>query len=341
MQQMRELQKLGWQVRLLCKPQARIRDYAQQAKIDTAPVSFRNALHLPSIVAVRRHIKEIRASAIILHSGHDAIIGALAAHSLFDERPKIIRMRTYQPGVPASVPYQYLFDHTFACSEYLRQAILSNPKISPGKVGVLYPGIDFEGMQTSAQSGEIPPELNAWLEAHPGPIIVHGAMLRSEKGHLTILAALPKVLEAHPNVRYIIAGDGPQKEELKRVIRETGLSDHVYLAGMLHPLAPLIQRASLAVLPSLLEPLGMFQIESLFTCIPTLASAVGGIPETIEHERTGLLVSPGNVAAWQEALTWALDHLPTMTDWAIEGKKRNLIRFGIAENTARLVAAIE
>lgn len=341
LQQINELRKLGWRVRLLCKPQSQIQDYAQRANIELATVAFRNALHLPSIIAVRRHIQEIQASTIILHSGHDAVVGALAARSLLGKRPGIIRMRTYQPGIPASFPYQYLFDHTFACSEHLRQVILSNKNISPDKIGVLYPGIDFEGLRISAQSSDLPIDIDAWLEARPGPLMVHGAMLRSEKGHHTILQALPKVLEVHPNLRYIIAGDGPLKEELKRVIRDRGLSDHVYLAGVVRPLAPLIRRASLAVLPSSTEPLGMFQIESIFNGIPTIASAVGGIPETIEHEKTGLLVNPEDISAWEQALIWALDHLPTMAEWTKEGKERNLKRFGIAGNTSQLIAAIE
>ncbi len=72
LQQMDQLQQRGWRTRLICKPGARIYALAKERGLDVATARFRNALDLPSILAVRRHLIELDAAAVIVHSGHDA-----------------------------------------------------------------------------------------------------------------------------------------------------------------------------------------------------------------------------------------------------------------------------
>jgi glycosyltransferase involved in cell wall biosynthesis len=340
LQQMQELNQLGWRTKLLCKPQARIHNFAISQGLDVQGLGFRNALHIPSIIAVIKVIRELKPIAIICHSGHDAIVGAVAARviGLFQSRPRIIRMRTYQPGVPSSFTYNYLFDKTYTPSEHLREKVLKNKNIQPSKVGVLYPGIDFEKLDEASDS--LGQDLLNWVKAHPGPIVSHGAMLRGEKGHATILKALPQVIQKFPDVRYVIAGEGGTKAELQDLVVELGIQENVYFAGMVQPISALLKISSLAVLPSLMEPLGMFQIESQYLEIPTLASEIDGIPETLIDKQTGLLVPPADVNAWSSQIIWGLNHLDDMKAWAKNGKANVIEKFSMDKNTHRLIQVI-
>ncbi|WP_410500014.1 glycosyltransferase family 4 protein [Chitinibacter sp. S2-10] len=340
LQQMSVLQQQGWAVSLLCKTGSRIEAFAKARGLDVDTIRFRNALHIPSILQVRRHLQQFKPAAVIVHSGHDANIGAIACHSLGRRRPMIVRMRTYQPGIPNSFPYQYLFDYTLACSAHLRERILKNTRIDREKVGVLYPGIDFAGLEEGASDTPLPANAERWLADRPGPVVLQAAMLREEKGHSVILDALPEVLQKHPDVRYLIAGEGPLSEHLKEKIAEKGLQDHVCLLGMVNPIGGLLRRADLAILPSLMEPFGMFQIEALNLGIPTIASNVDGIPETMTDREDGLLVEPGNPAAWAQALVWALDHPEIMRAWAEHGRQKNRLRFSLGQNTTQLIELI-
>lgn len=340
LQQMRELKNDGFHVRLLCKFNSRIKEFAKERGLEYSEVRFRNALDFRSILAVRRQILELRPLAIILHSGHDSIVGAIAARSV-KNRPKIVRMRTYMAGPPKTIPYQYLFDITLTCSEFLREVILSNKNISKDKVKVLYPGIDFEEIKKSQRCAHLPPNLKNWLDSHPGPVILHGAMLRPEKGHKVILAALPEILNKHPNLRYIIAGDGKLRADLEQLSKSNNLENNVFFAGLITPIHPLFQIADIAIMPSAYEPLGMFQIESIFSSTPTIASDTGGIPETVKHRETGLLADPKNPADWAGEILWALDNLDQMKYWALEGARQNEARFDIKNNTESLKRHIE
>lgn len=99
LQQMQALNSLGWNTKLLCKFDSLIYKYALSLGLTAEGVSFRNALHLPSIFFVIKQLRLLKPKALICHSGHDAVIGAIAARivGLFQGRPRIIRMRTYQP----------------------------------------------------------------------------------------------------------------------------------------------------------------------------------------------------------------------------------------------------
>lgn len=340
LQQMKTLNSLGWHTKLICKPNARIKEVACQQKLDVMCLRLRNALHLPSIWAVRDQIKKLQPQALIVHSGHDAIIGAIAARSLCRQRPRIIRMRTYHTSKQDALPYNHLFDRTFACSEHMRRMILSNKAINPEKIKVLYPGIDFEELEKQASTSDLPKHIEAWLANHPGPIMLHGAMLRPEKGHTTILEAMPAILQQHPDLRYIIAGEGVERDRLEAMIQQYTLQKHVLLAGMVSPIAPLLKRSTLAILPSLSEPFGMFQIEALNLGIPTIASNTGGIPETLRHGIDGLLVEPANSQGWSKAICWALNNTAIMQERAQNGKAHNRSRFSLEKNIRILIDAV-
>jgi glycosyltransferase involved in cell wall biosynthesis len=119
------------------------------------------------------------------------------------------------------------------------------------------------------------------------------------------------------------------------------LQDNVYLAGILHPIAPLLNASRLAVLPSLVEPLGMFQIEAQYLGVPTIASRVGGIPETMLHEETGLMVEPGNVRAWADAICWVLENPIEAKQLAERGRAFVTNKFSMERNTAELIKLIQ
>ena len=176
---------------------------------------------------------------------------------------------------------------------------------------MLYPGIAFADLDSSVNA-KLPQHLVQWLSSRPGPIITQGAMLRREKGQELIIQALPQVLATYPSVRYIIAGDGQELTRLQALVQDLHLEDHVYFAGMVSPIAALLKISTLAVLPSLSEPFGMFQIESQYLGVPTLANKVGGIVETILDQKTGLLVDASKEGIWASKLVWALDNVSLM-----------------------------
>ena len=345
LQQAAGLIAMGWSARILCRPGSRTGEEARRRGIPVEPVPFRNAVHPASLRRVVTLVRQHRPVAVVCHSGHDANVCGLALHGaaalgLLRPRPRLLRMRPYQPGRAGAFGYNHLFDLTFTPSKALRRQLLPNPRIRPERVQVLPPGIDFDALQDAA-SAALAPAVDGALAGHTGPLLVHAAMLRPEKGHAFMLDVVRALLPRFPTLLYVAAGDGVLRQELRDRVNALGLQDHVLLAGLLQPVAPLLARADVLVMPSLYEPLGMSQIEALALGVPVVVSDVGGLPETVEDGVTGLVCpSPdrsGSLQRWTAALTQVLQEPARAAQMAGHGRAQVLQRYGKQANLQALL----
>lgn len=330
LEQARGLAARGVQTRLLCPDASRIAQVAPRYGVPVSPVPFRNSLHARSVLGVRRVLADWRPDAVLCHSGHDADVSAVAARLVGRPRPRLVRMRTYQHGPPHAWTYNRLFDRTLVPSEEMRGRLLANPRVRAERIAVLRPGIAFAELDARA-ARPLDPGLEQALGRFPARRLTHAAMLREEKGHLFMLEVLAGLRPRFPDLCYVIAGEGELKERIHDKAKALGLQANVCFAGLVRELPPLYVRSELVVMPSLYEPLGMAQIEALGLGVPVVASRVGGIPETVQDRRTGLLAAPGDVDAWTEALTFALEHRAEMRSMAAAGRADVRQRFELAK----------
>ncbi len=339
--QMEELRVRSWQPYLFCKENSKISKLALSKGLSVKHFSFRNALDLLTIFGIFKQLLVLQPSCIMLHSGHDASIGSIAAkiyRIIFRKRILIVRARTYQPNIPKSFTYNHLFDITLTPSLFLKEKILKNKRINPSKVEVLYPGINFDRMDHESKM-TLSPRIQEWIDAKKGPLIVHGAMLRGEKGHLHFLNVFKKLLKTDPTLRYVIAGEGPERGSIEEKLIDLGIQNSVLMAGIISPIAPLLKEANYAILPSHNEPLGMFQIEAQYLEIPTIASAVDGVPETMEHKVTGIIVGDSH-EEWVDAMNWALLNTAEIQRYAKQAKDFVKNKFSIKNNIDLLIGQI-
>jgi glycosyltransferase involved in cell wall biosynthesis len=336
LQQARGLASRAIEVRLLCPRRSRIADEAGQYGVPVSTVTFRNSLHPPSVLRVRQVLSKWKPDAVICHSGNDADVSAIAARLAVGSRPRLVRMRTYQHGVPNVWTYNRFFDCTLVPSEEMRRRLLANPRIKGERISVLRPGIAFADLEArSAQP--LDSGLEQKLARFPQRRVTHAAMLRQEKGHLFMLDVLAQLLRRFPDLCYVVAGEGEAEKAVRRKAKRLGLEANVCFAGLVRNLPALYLRSEVVIMPSLYEPLGMSQIEALGLGVPVVASRIGGIPETVEDWRTGLLAAPGAVEAWTQALAWALEHRPEMRAMASAGRDDVRRRFELATVLDELV----
>ena len=236
--------------------------------------------------------------------------------------------------------YNHLFDRTLVPSHELRRNILANTAIRPERIHVLYPGIDFSAIAARATE-PLPAALLAQLSALPPRRLIHAAMLRGEKGHLTMLDVIARLKDRYPRLGYVAAGEGGLRSELLARADALGIADRVAFPGMVEHLPALLAAGELVVMPSTYEPLGMSQIEALSLGVPVIGSRVGGIPETIRDGVTGLLAGAGDVDDWCAQIAAALDDPQKMRAMALAGHDDVLQRFSMAQNLAQFIAHIE
>jgi glycosyltransferase involved in cell wall biosynthesis len=105
-----------------------------------------------------------------------------------------------------------------------------------------------------------------------------------------------------PGVRLVVAGAGPCEAELRALVAELCLEQTVLLLGRRDDVGSLLAVADAFCLPSRHEGVPLSVLEAMAAGVPCVATAVGGVPEIVEHRRTGLVVAPGSPAALADAL---------------------------------------
>ena len=344
------LKAKGYTPYILCRLGSRISQEAHKLGLNVEHIPFRNAIHPPSVLKLAALLREHKPVAVVCHSSHDAnlcsiTVRALAKVGLLKPRPRLIRMRTYQPGPAKAFTYNQMFDQTFTPSQALKDQLLQNSGVLPEKIGVLYPGINFESILAAADQG-LPSDLDARLnDLQQRPVIAHAAMFRVEKGHSFMLQAVKALLPQFPDLLYVAAGEGETRQTIETEVHRLGLGRHVVLPGMLNPVAPLIKRADVLVMPSSYEPLGMSQIEALGLGVPVVVSNVGGLPETVQSGITGYVCpaphAPGALGAWVQALGVVLADPQKARDMAALGRQVVQAQFGKQNNIDGLIGTIQ
>ena len=102
------------------------------------------------------------------------------------------------------------------------------------------------------------------------------------KNYEFLISNFPEIIKIKENAVAVIIGDGPEKEKYLKLIKESGLSDKVFLVGNIDNASSYIKAFDLFVLPSVFEGLSITLIEALFAGLPILASDVGGNSELLK-----------------------------------------------------------
>jgi glycosyltransferase involved in cell wall biosynthesis len=126
--------------------------------------------------------------------------------------------------------------------------------------------------------------------------------LSRPKSHDVLLRAAAPMLAEHHGAYLLFVGDGPERGNLERLAGRLGVHDRVVFTGNRDDVARILNALDVFVLSSRSEGLPLVVIEAMATQLPVIASAVGGLPSVIEHERTGLLVSASDDLALRVAI---------------------------------------
>ncbi|MBI3801344.1 MAG: glycosyltransferase family 4 protein [Deltaproteobacteria bacterium] len=177
--------------------------------------------------------------------------------------------------------------------EYLRRLMPS----ATSRSSLIYNGLD---------APSLPPTP---LPLNPPRLLCLGR-LSAEKRFDLAVGALPAIIKRVPQARLVIAVDGPEQRTLKEQAAQLGLTNAIDFLGWITPesVPPLINTATLVVVPSRREGFGLVALEAAHMARPIVATRVGGLPEVVVHGQTGLLVEQGNAKALADAVIRLLTH---------------------------------
>jgi glycosyltransferase involved in cell wall biosynthesis len=196
---------------------------------------------------------------------------------------------------------------------------LHNSHVPQSKIAVIANGIDFSpflGVEDALADREFGSDF---------AIGIVGRLVR-QKGHPILFAAARAILEKYPGAKFVLVGDGPDRKQLEVLARELGITGSVYFAGFRDDVARVYAGLDLMVMPSLDEGLPMTLLEAMAAKRAVIASAVGAVPEVIEHGENGLLVEPGSADDLGQAMLLLLSDAPLRHRLA-ENARQSVSRF--------------
>lgn len=169
------------------------------------------------------------------------------------------------------------------------------------------------------------------------PTLAVIAGLKPVKNHPLILRAFARVCDRVPSGRLLLAGDGPERAPLERLVGELGLEGRVHFLGFRRDVGSVLAASDAAVLSSRSEGFPLAILEAMAAGRPVVATRVGAIPEAVVDGETGILIEPDDEAGLTTALTSLLEDPARARAMGERGRRRFLERFTLE----RMVGAYE
>lgn len=224
--------------------------------------------------------------------------------------------------------------HFFAVSDYARQAY-QGQGVAAGRVKVLYNPVNVSRCRPDPAKGRaIVQDLGIGEDAI---VLGYAGRINAGKGVFVLLEAATAAMAREPRLHCLWIGDGRDAAALQERAADGPMADRHHFLGWTNDVHPYYSAMSMLGFPSLkAETFGRVSVEAQATGVPVLASRLAGIPETLMPEVTGLLLPPGDVAAWRDAILKMCD-APTRQRMGAAARSFVLQNFSASVIVAELV----
>jgi glycosyltransferase involved in cell wall biosynthesis len=310
-----DLQAAGAQVRCLA-----IRDYYPR-----------------SVIRVARTLVESRPDIVHTHGHFAGVAGRFAArlvgvkaviHHLHTTDTTLRRRHRRLENLLAAVSRRVL-----CCSEAVARHARIDLGLPDSLVEVVRNGIDPAPAPDRAAARRA-------LGDPAAPLVACVGALTPHKGQAVLLAAWAATAKIGGTL--VLVGDGPDRPALEAMAARLGIAARVLFTGRRDDVRALMPAFDLLVVPSVgREGLSLAALEAMDAGLPVVASRIGGLSEVVDHERSGLLVPPGDAGALTAALETLLSSPARARAFGEEGRRRVEAGFRAADMVRRIASIYE
>ncbi|MFH1655378.1 MAG: glycosyltransferase family 4 protein [Candidatus Omnitrophota bacterium] len=177
-----------------------------------------------------------------------------------------------------------------AISQAVRRHLSEDLKVKYEDIELIYNGLDMRDYPEYTQS-QID-DYKKWIGLGDGPVIGNIARLSTVKGQNHLIAAMKDVVARFPSAQLLFIGDGKIKQDLINQAHDLELSNNIFFIPSVDQTASVLAVMDVFVMSSLQEGLGLSIMEAQAMGLAVIATFVGGIPELIEDNKTGILIPP-------------------------------------------------
>jgi glycosyltransferase involved in cell wall biosynthesis len=332
-------------------------------EIDGSPAAVRLRAHgiEPQLVPVDRllqpraplrllrHLRQVRPDVLHTHLEMADVFGLIAGRALGIPSLSTIHLVAARRGRAemdgggrglaklrfAALVRRHAAERVIAVSDAARNAYLATGWDLQPRVITVHNGI-ARPLQPGA--GE---QVRRELELEPDALVLAMAtVLRPGKGHEVVFEAVERLLPRFPSLRLVVLGDGPDRERIHRLAKRLGSA--VLLPGHRHDVISVLQASDVLLHPTSMDAFPTALLEAACARVPVVATAVGGIPEIVEDQLTGVLIAtPPSAGALQQALQGLLADSDARRQMGERAHARFIQRFTAEQWASRLRAAYD
>ncbi len=330
---MRELAARGVEQRLLA-PAGPLAERAAAAGLAVTRWDSRGELDLFAMGRATAALRAFAPDVMHAHSAHAHALGVPAARRAGVPVAIVSRRVDFTVGGnPFSrLKYRMDVDRYFCISEGVRQAMLASG-VPAVKLALVPSGVDFDEVRRAGAepTGDVRAELGLPADAE---IVGTVASLAPHKNHALLLEAAAIVCAHRPRAHFVWLGEGECRPALERRRAELGLESRVHLPGFVPDARARMTQFTLFVLSSHLEGLCTSLLDAQVLGVPIVATAVGGVPEVVEDERTGRLVRELRPELLAAAIEQALASPDRRAEW-VRRARVSVERFRVGHTAER------
>ena len=198
-------------------------------------------------------------------------------------------------------------DYYIAVSENFKK-MLVNRGFKEEKIYTVYNTIDFETAVDFQPKDKFLQSYN--IDAKDKILVGIIGRFDQVKGHSVFINAAAQVLKTHPNVIFLLAGEGPEENSLRQLAKKLKIEDSIVFTGFIEDIFSFINAIDINVLSSYSESFPYVLLEGALMKKATVSTAVGGVVDLIQEGETGLLAPPGDYSTLGEKITNLINDEP-------------------------------
>ncbi len=289
----------NYDVIIAAHPDSKLLENAKGNGLKTISIEFRRRNFLKMLQFFKKLIEGESIDIVNTHSSKDSWL-VLPAARLAENKPLILRTRHLSTPIGRNFLSKFLYTRLphfiITTGEAIMHQMIEKNHFNPQKIVSIPTGVDTETFNPWA-SGILRNELNIPPSA---PLIGTVSVIRSWKGLDFFVRAVPLILKAYPDTRFVITGDGPYRKKLTGTIQEAGIDKKIYMLGHRNDVVSVLASLDVLIHPSYAnEGVPQTILQAMAMGKPVAASDIAPLREVVIDRETGILFqakSPEGIA---------------------------------------------
>jgi len=336
------MKALGHKIFLVVQPGSQLLERAQHSGLKLLPLRMNRLTWGWLVVSFLKFIKQYQIDIVSTHGSIDSWTAAIAGR-LSKQKPLVIRNRHKSVPISNTLRHRLLYhklpDVVVTTGEQIQRDLIEKNGLNASRVVSIPTGVDLSLFYPRDPDVHLKESFGLELGDQ---VVGTIAFFRDYKGVGDFLQAAKIVHEKRRNVKFLVVGDGPEKNLVLQAIRDLALEGCVFLLGFREDIPNILSIIDVLVLSSVkAEGVPQVLTQALAMERGVVATQVGSIQEVVKHQETGLLVPPGN----PEALALAIEEIlknPLLRK-KLGGAGRQLIvrKYGMSEMLQKTLTLYE